>query len=790
MSYYQALGLTREPFSNSPDPDMLYRARPHLECLQHMEIAVRLRRGLNVVLGEVGTGKTTLSRELVRLLVQDGDIDAYLLDDPYCPSTTEFLLSLTRLFGLDVAAADRDAALLKDALKQWLLTRSQDGRRIVTLLIDEGQKITPECLELLRELLNFETNTHKLLQIVIFAQTEFEEILLERPNLDDRVNYRYRLMPLDRQQTRRMIETRLALCATDGKVPPVFTRLALRRVHKLTGGYPRKIVRLCHLSMLLAVGFGKRRIGWGLVGRASRESRGPGRVWLRRLVVAGAAGGLVALTLSFGPALPDARQAALDALGRLHTQLTALAFDPASKPAPQEPVATDAPAIAEAVAAPQVEKAKPASTLPGQSAFEEALGLEETAPATAAASPAKVQTAKAGEPAAAKVDVAAAAAAAPIPPKAGSAPAVAEPAVQTAKAPAAKPATAAPQAAPAEELASQAAPIVAAQTAPATAAPILPQTVQAPAGAPGAAAAARIAALDAPLVRAHGQPQTPSPAAAPAPALPPSVAATAQTGSGAAGQPAAIAAAPASAMPHAPASPQALGAALSLSAAALPPDSVEQVIVVDPEYVGEFHAAPVSAPVAPAPAAALPQTLGETTVRSGWAVTRQAARIYGNGGKAVMARIAKANPGIDFNRVRAGEPIAFPAIPADPLPEGACLIRVASADSLDKGFAVIGRQRESDPVLSLYCTQQPGLGLRFDVVLAHQFASREEAEAALVGMSRELAAKAVVLDHFPAGTVAFTDLGLWNGLRTLPKTAAPAVARQVAVREPATQQLP
>ncbi|MYL82412.1 tol-pal system protein YbgF [Desulfovibrio aerotolerans] len=402
MSYYQALGMTREPFSNSPDPDMLYRSRTHLECLQHMEIAVRLRRGLNVVLGEVGTGKTTLSRELARLLAQDGDLEAHLLDDPYCPSATEFLLSLARLFGLDTAAIGRDAALLKDALKASLLTRSQDGQRIVTLLIDEGQKITPECLELLRELLNFETNTHKLLQIVIFAQTEFEEILLERPNLDDRVNYRYRLQPLDRLQTRRMIETRLALCTPDGKVPAVFTRLALRRIHKLTGGYPRKIVRLCHLSMLLAVGFGKRRIGWGLVGRASRrESCGPGRVWLRRLAVAGAAGGLVALTLHFGPALPDARQAALDALGRLQTQLTALAFDPAAKAVAREPVAPGTPEKAAIAAAPQAEKAKPAQALPGQSAFEEALGLE-------AAGPAKSPAAKVGEPAAAKAEAAAA----------------------------------------------------------------------------------------------------------------------------------------------------------------------------------------------------------------------------------------------------------------------------------------------------------------------------------------------------------------------------------------------
>ncbi|MHC1791896.1 ExeA family protein [Solidesulfovibrio sp.] len=677
MSYYQALGLLREPFSNSPDPDMLYRAKTHLECLQHMEIAVRLRRGLNVVLGEVGTGKTTLSRELIRLLSQDGDIEVHLLDDPYSPSTTEFLLALARLFQLDAAAIGRDAALLKDALKASLLARSDNGRRIVALVIDEGQKITPECLELLRELLNFETNTHKLLQIVIFAQTEFEAALTDRPNLDDRVNYRYRLLPLDRAQTRRMIETRLALSAPDGQPPAVFTRLALRRIYKLTGGYPRKVVRLCHLSMLLAVGFGRRRIGWGLVGRAARESHGLGRRWFRRMVLAGAAGGLAALCLHFaGPALPGAGQAALDSLGGLRTRLTAGLF----APAPQAVV--DAAAVAEAAAlaavptgtgpvAPgpaAVDAAQAPAVLPGQSAFEEAQGLG------------------GGAPAAAEVPLAAAAPG------------------------------------PAE--------VPAAAASPAAAVPLYPM--------PPAEAAA---------------------------AAPVSKGAFAKPG---------------------PAPSQGLGAALSLASAALPPQEAEQIIVVAPESADD----PAAAPAVAAPATATPEVLGEITVRPGWAVTRQAARAYGNGGRAVMAHIAKANPGVDFNRVRAGETITFPAIPAPALPPGACLIRVAAVESLEKGFALIGRQSEADPALAMYCTLQPGAGLRFDVVLASLFATRQAAEAALAGLPQPLAAKAVVVDRYPAGTVAFTDLGPWPGRKTAPKLAGPAAPRQLAVREPVPLAMP
>jgi general secretion pathway protein A len=763
MSYYLALGLTREPFSNSPDPDMLYRSRTHLECLQHMEIAVRLRRGLNVVLGEVGTGKTTLSRELVRLLTQDGDgdVEAHLMGDASCPSTLEFLLSLTRLFGLDTAGLGRETGLLKEALKAELLRRGQDGRRIVALIIDEGQKITPQCLELLRELLNVETNVHKLLQIVIFAQTEFEVTLRERPNLEDRVNFLYRLTPLDRRQTRRMIETRLALCHPDGTVPAVFTRLALRRIHMLTGGYPRKIVRLCHLSMLLAVGFGKRRIGWGLVGRASRDRRVGGRVWLRRLAAAGAAGGLAALVLQFaGPALPGVRQAALDSLGRMQTGLTALVSASGTPAAPKTtpaavaevpaPVQTPAPvqALAPAQPRPLAAAAKAPQAVAELPACEEALGLTAT-PAVAAA---------------------------PVPASApAAAPVAAAPALQAAGPKARTPA--APAAAPAAVAQPQAS-VPALPGAGRLEAPTLGRahggdraaSVRPPVSAEQAVAGGPAAALQtpgAPVLTPAAVPAPPAGPAATAPRTPPTAAKVAPT-------PATVPAAPA----------QGLGAALSLAAAALPPESIEQVIVVAPETVGNLPAASAAGPVVAGPAAdaAIPEILGQSAVRSGWAVSRQAARIYGHARRAVMARVAQVNPGMDFNRVRAGDSIVFPAIPAAPLPQGACLIRLGRVESLEKGFAVLGRQRETDPILSLYCTLQPGAGLRFDLVLATVFHNRQEAEAALAGLPRDLAARAGVVDGYPAGTVAFTDVFLWPGYAGTPKLAAPApaAARQVA----------
>jgi len=197
MSYFDALGFAREPFPNAPDPDLLYRSPNHLECLRHMEIAVRLRRGLNVVLGEVGTGKSTLCRELRRLLAEDRNLETHLLDDPYFEDPADFLAAVAGLFGLDAEAMRGDQARLRGAIKAFLARQAADERHIVTLLVDEGQKITGACLELLRELLNFESTSHKLLQIVIFAQTEFEEMLAARPNLEDRVNFSLRAAAAD-----------------------------------------------------------------------------------------------------------------------------------------------------------------------------------------------------------------------------------------------------------------------------------------------------------------------------------------------------------------------------------------------------------------------------------------------------------------------------------------------------------------------------------------------------------------------------------------------------------------
>jgi len=270
MSHYAGQGLEREPFSNSPDPSFLLATRQHATCLQELEISLRLRRGLNVVTGDIGTGKTTLCRSLLRAFAEEQTTDVHLLLDPRLESSEEFL----RVLLASISGLSPEPGLglwaLKELLKQQLFRLGMVEKRLVILVIDEGQKISPENLEILRELLNYETNTSKLLQIVLFGQRELEPMLDAMPNLADRINVRRRLSPLSLSETRRMIRHRLSVAAGGAEPRVGFSLAAALAVHMASGGSPRKTVRLCHMAMLEMLVRGKTRVGLSEVRAASR----------------------------------------------------------------------------------------------------------------------------------------------------------------------------------------------------------------------------------------------------------------------------------------------------------------------------------------------------------------------------------------------------------------------------------------------------------------------------------------------------------------------------------------
>jgi general secretion pathway protein A len=276
MDYFKILNLLREPFSNSPEPDFFYQSPKHVRCLQKLELAIRLRRGLNVVMGRVGTGKTTLCRHLIVQFAQTNEtadaVETHLLLDPAFSTPLEFLTTVAMSFGITAkrkrrAAADPDLTdwQLKENIKDYLFKKGVEEGKIVVLIIDEGQKLPDFCLEILREFLNYETNENKLLQIIIFGQPEFQQILNRLENVADRVNLLHVLQPLNFQETRDMIQFRLAQASEPGHTQAPFTRPGLLAIYMATGGYPRKIITLCHQTILAMIIQNRSKAGWFLV---------------------------------------------------------------------------------------------------------------------------------------------------------------------------------------------------------------------------------------------------------------------------------------------------------------------------------------------------------------------------------------------------------------------------------------------------------------------------------------------------------------------------------------------
>jgi len=280
MEYFTLLHLQKEPFSNSPDPEMFFQSTQHQGCLQKLEIAIRLKRGLSVVIGDIGTGKSTLCRQLIQLITKGNtQILPYLILDPEFTTPLEFLHTIVKTIGLDCGAGESSEWQLKDNIKKYLFEQTIQQQKIPVLILDEGQKLPGFCVEILREFLNFETNQYKLLQIVIFAQKEFRAILKQKANFADRIaTYQY-LRPLSYRDTRAMIDFRLKKSHTESGPPPtLFSRSAILAIYCLTRGYPRRIVMLCSKVIIAILVTQNKQAGIFHVFRAACETapRRPG----------------------------------------------------------------------------------------------------------------------------------------------------------------------------------------------------------------------------------------------------------------------------------------------------------------------------------------------------------------------------------------------------------------------------------------------------------------------------------------------------------------------------------
>jgi general secretion pathway protein A len=285
--YLAFFGLNEKPFSITPDPRYLYLSERHAEAMAHLLYGVNEAGGFVQLTGEVGTGKTTIVRSLLAQAPKNAEIALILNPRMTAP---EFLLTICEELGIGVPdSATESLKDLVDILSQYLLRAHAGGRRVV-VVVDEAQNLAPEVLEQVRLLTNLETNTQKLLQIILIGQPELRELLArnELRQLAQRITGRYHLNPLSPEETTAYVRHRLRVA---GATADIFNRFALEEIYRLSGGVPRVINVICDRALLGGYSLDRHRITGPLVRNAATEVFGkrftpPWLPWAGTAVVA------------------------------------------------------------------------------------------------------------------------------------------------------------------------------------------------------------------------------------------------------------------------------------------------------------------------------------------------------------------------------------------------------------------------------------------------------------------------------------------------------------------------
>lgn len=273
--YEKFYGLAERPFDLTPNPRFMYLSRRHLEALSVVHYGISGRKGITLLVGEAGTGKTTVVRSVIESLAKDGSRCVYLNN----PALTrgEFYEFLAARFGMPRDTAGSKARFLL-SFERLLVERNQNGERIA-LVIDEAQSLSFELLEEIRLLANLETATDKLLPVVMAGQPELADKLDNKDlrQLKQRVALRADLGPFVVEETAAYIAGRIRKAGGDPVT--IFSREAILAVHKRSQGIPRTISVVCDNAMLSGFAGGERPIGQATVEEVAADFRleEPGR---------------------------------------------------------------------------------------------------------------------------------------------------------------------------------------------------------------------------------------------------------------------------------------------------------------------------------------------------------------------------------------------------------------------------------------------------------------------------------------------------------------------------------
>jgi general secretion pathway protein A len=316
--YLSFFGLNEKPFAITPDPRYLYLSERHAEALAHLLYGINEAGGFIQLTGEVGTGKTTIVRSLLAQVPKNAEIALILNPRMTAP---EFLLTICEEIGIGVP--DDSLGSLKDLvdiLSHYLLKAHASGRRVV-LVVDEAQNLAPAVLEQVRLLTNLETNTQKLLQIILIGQPELRELLgrNELRQLAQRITGRYHLHPLSRDETAAYVRHRLRVA---GATTDIFSGPASSEIYRLSVGVPRVINVICDRALLGAYSMDSHRVTGALVRNAAAEVFGKRIVpnWLPWAAAGGTAVVLLSATVGLWNAHPWRKGHVTNTTQAVHTQ--------------------------------------------------------------------------------------------------------------------------------------------------------------------------------------------------------------------------------------------------------------------------------------------------------------------------------------------------------------------------------------------------------------------------------------------------------------------------------------
>lgn len=263
--YEQFYNVRTNPFALTPDPEYLFLSDEQREAIASLMYAVLARRGFSVLIGDAGTGKTTLLRALMRSVPESRAVFSVVVNPTLNPA--EFLRTCVSDFGIDTGECAKDVLLTK--LHRFLV-EAHKNNKVAVLIVDEAQRLSPDLLEEVRLLTNFETDKEKLIQVILAGQDELADILdrYDLRQLKQRVSTRLHIKPLTADAITAYIRYRWSRCSS---ARPPFDEIAMVAIQDVSAGIPRLINAVCENALILGFAQGQRTIDAAIIATVATD---------------------------------------------------------------------------------------------------------------------------------------------------------------------------------------------------------------------------------------------------------------------------------------------------------------------------------------------------------------------------------------------------------------------------------------------------------------------------------------------------------------------------------------